>query len=278
MTYPLRLLKFLRFLFPVTAFLSNSSFSFVGPWQGTTKFEKMSAAVSLKLDTPIHTFRENTDGSVEIECEAILSVNAEKLFIMSLDYDHYKGNAPFVANSFIVEEKSGAIPFELNGFESETNDSSQRLDIPEEMIIYSHMIYPHKVLGVFDTEFVSKTYLKVQPLMGILENKDFGIRWKIAEKKKNWKFDTEGPFSVIEGSWYISPIDENKSYVRYVNRLKVESVFRGTAKEILKESLGPSVRKLFLNFKDAANKMKSVPNKRWVESDFREDLDKELDR
>lgn len=205
-------------------------------WPGETRFGIRTAPEHLTPGKPKVDFKEVASETYEVDSEAVVEVPAENIFKVSLDYDSYKQFAPFVLDNRTVES-------------SDNNDSWPATDY----YVWTKMRYTGSYMLIKKT-MTSMYYLHAQPLMGAVKPNDFATRWVLEKKHEGWKFPTESYFSVLDGSWYILPLDEHRTYVRYFIKMKTDTwIPNRVVKSVLKDSLKPSVAKLVLAIANRAN-------------------------
>ena len=175
-------------------------------WTGETRFGVNVRLKDLKLNVPVTTLKRDDD-VYYVESQAIIDAPAEKVFAVSTEYNNYKQFAPYVLESQIV---------------GRTQYPGQEL--PSDLYIWTKMRYVASYMGI-DKTITSMYYLRSQPLKGVLDSSDFAIRWKIEKPHQGWKNPTNSYFSVLDGSWYILPLEGNRTYVRYFLKVNEDTPY-----------------------------------------------------
>lgn len=219
----------MRIVIVASALFFASTLSFADFWSGATRFGIKTAPERLQAGVPIASFKSLGSETYEVDGEAVLEVPAEAIFKVSIDYDNYKDFAPFVLDNRVVEL-------------ADNDDYWPASDY----YVWTKMRYTGKYWGIKKT-MTSMYYLHAQPRFGVVKPNDYATRWVLAPKRKGWKFPTESYFSVLDGSWYILPLDERRTYVRYFIKMRTDTwIPNGIIRSVLEDSLRPNVMKLIL--------------------------------
>jgi hypothetical protein len=200
-------------------------------WQGAARLEVGIPPEQLELDKPVVAMVSKNE-DYWIDSAAIVSADADRIFEVSRDYDHYADIAPFVLDSRIMPSEKG------------TTD----------LFVWSKMRY--EVQFVIKTHLIPMYYLRVQPLAGVLQPNDFGLRWRLETPHEGWKFPTETYFSILDGSWYILPLGQGRTYVRYYLRIRTNTwVPNSVVRSMLRDSLEPGIKRLILSIAKRASRL-----------------------
>lgn len=194
--------------FPLTYFFDSTT----QRWSGETRLGKR---LSLDLDkmvlNKISIAYSNDDDVYLVEANAIVDAPADKIFEVSLDYNNYKDFAPHTEGSMIVDLETPA-----------------GQDLPSDMYIWTKMYYSVGWWRI-KKSISPMMYMRVQPLKGVIEASDYAIRWMLEPRHSDWtgwrKQSTNSVFSVLDGSWYILPLDGNRTYVRYFLKINEDTSY-----------------------------------------------------
>lgn len=211
-------------------------------WSGETRFGIGLEPAMLRPDTPVVAVLSYKEFFL-VESAALVTSDADRIFEVSLDYDHYKDFAPYVTDSrYMVRGAPWADSF-----------------------IWTRMAYPAELLGI-DFTLDTSYYLRVQSLTSIVTQGDLAIRWVLESPHPGWNFPVRSSFSVLDGSWYILPMDAGAcsrksissrkvrfrnagscSYVSYFVKIRPDTLVPdGIVRRVLRKSLEKNVRSLIL--------------------------------
>jgi hypothetical protein len=140
------------------------------------------------------------------DASAVLKVDAAKLFAAALDYDHYvKFGMPHLNESHLVERAS-----------------------PDLLYVFSSLTY---------NSLNSRQYMEVRVHRTLDVPGAMGIEWEKTPKRANWPYADNNAFNRTDGTFYVQPLADGNTYVRYYLSNNVDLPMLGVLSGIIQRAL-----------------------------------------
>ncbi len=152
---------------------------------------------------------DRRDRKVSVDGSAVVKVDPDKYMTVIKQYERYPAfGIESIKEVHVVERGPGDVVFVWHNVAASGRESKQYMEFRERPVL-------------------SNTRAR-------------GMEWQMVSRRSNWGYEAKSAFVTIAGSWYLEPLADGNTYIRYFQQADIDSGLPGWLIEIV-------IRNTFMN-------------------------------